>query len=129
MKNIVSYDIDGVIYFGKGYPDGLTPPSNAVIISGRSREEYIETAAMLESRGIKNPLYLNPIPFGQKTRESSGMHKAKTLNSLKEAGWIVEYHIDDDPVQIDVIRKECPWLLVIHFDTPFVEKENVRHEI
>lgn len=126
--DIISYDIDGVIYFGAGQPPGLTPPKNAVIITGRSIDEQQETINMLHSRQIYNTLYMNPIKWENKTRESSGLFKSKILNNLKSTGNNILYHIDDDLIQIEIIKRECPWLLVIQLDTPFVEKENVKHK-
>lgn len=126
MNSIRSFDIDGVIYISDTIK-GLTPEPGDVIITGRSIEEMVETANMLSSRGIANPVYFNPIPFDQKSRESSGIHKANTLNDLKARGYDIQVHFEDDEVQIEQINKLAPWVNVIHINHNLTEKENVRH--
>lgn len=122
-----TYDIDGVIYFNEEI-DGITPTKCDIIITGRSYEESEETLQMLNSRGIFNTVYFNNLKFEEKTRESSGLHKAITIKSLLSAGFNIKCHFDDDPVQIDIIREACPSIKVIYIETPFVEKENVCHK-
>lgn len=123
-----SWDIDGVIFMGKGYR-GLKPAPRDIIITGRSWEEETETTAMLRHFGIlHNKIYFNPLPFDQKTRESSGEHKAKVLNTLKGYGENVEIHFEDDPVQAKIIRALAPHVQVVEIVHNLVEKENVRHE-
>jgi len=125
---INSYDIDGVIYLGK-YLNGLKPDKNDIIVTGRSYEEKPETEAMLHSKDIDNLVFYNPLEWENKTRESSGEHKANTLNYLKRHGMEIGIHFEDDDVQASIIENLCPWLKVVRIHTPFIEKENVRHAI
>jgi len=128
MDVVASYDIDGVIYQGPRVP-GLKPRPQDIIITGRSFQEKTETRRMLESKGIYNPMWMNPVYFEEKTRESSGYHKAKILNELVNAGYPeLVVHYEDDPVQGEIIKQECPWIEVIMVISDLVEKENVRHE-
>ena len=34
---------------------------------------------------------------------------------------------EDDPIQKEVIERECPWINVVHVVHELTEKENVRH--
>ena len=116
------FDIDGVIHLGNGIC-GIRPGPKDVIITGRSYEEEPETKAFLLKHGIKNNVYFNPLPFDEKGRESSGIHKANTLKFLK--------HEEGIKVQFDEVQKaeiEKGWTgKVIHVSHDFTEKENVRH--
>jgi len=123
---INSFDIDGVIFMRKGLM-GVRPGPKDVIITGRSEEEAEETKKMLREHGITNHVFFNPLPFNEKSRASSGIHKAEVLNKLKKAGVEVAIHFEDDPVQIKEIKKACPWVNVVHLDHDLTEKENVRH--
>ena len=118
-----SFDIDGVIYMGNGLA-GVKPQYGDIIITGRSFQEEEETKAMLRDMGIHNKVYYNSLPFERKTRESSGRHKANVLNNFEGE---ITIHFEDDPVQIAVIKKYCPWLNVVHLNHNLTEKENVRH--
>jgi len=120
------FDIDGVIHLGNGVC-GVRPGPNDVIITGRSYEEEPETKAFLIRNGIQNKVYFNPLPFLEKSRETSGIHKAKTLKRLKhEEGLEVQYFFEDDEVQKSEIEKGWNGK-VIHVSHDFTEKENVRH--
>jgi hypothetical protein len=121
MNKINGFDIDGVITVG------IYPGKNDIIISGRSFEEYPETISMLEKKGIFNRVYFNKLPFKKKTRQSSGFHKADTLNSLKEKGIIIDTFFEDDEIQYDVIKENCPWIKLVHVSHNLTEKENIRH--
>lgn len=124
---INSFDIDGVIYLGEGV-EGLRPNKDDVIITGRSVDESPETLQYLHSRGIFNRVYFNPIPFDDKTRASSGVHKAHTLNKLLNLGINIVCHFEDDPIQLAQIRAICPSVFAVHVNTNgLVELENVRH--
>lgn len=114
---INSYDIDGVISVG------ITPRPEDIIITGRSYEEAPETLAFLHSKGIYNQVFFNPQDFNEKTRESSGRHKA---NILAQFYGIVEKHFEDDEVQKAEIEKalDIPVVLLQH---NFTNKENERH--
>jgi hypothetical protein len=120
------FDIDGVIHLGNGIC-GIRPGPKDVIITGRSYEEEPETKAFLLKHGIKNNVYFNPLPFDEKGRESSGIHKANTLKFLKhEEGIKVQFFFEDDEVQKAEIEKGWNGK-VIHVSHDFTEKENVRH--
>lgn len=125
VRKCNSFDIDGVIYMGEY--DGIYPGPDDVIITGRSIEEMRETRAMLDKKGIKNELHLNPLPFDQKTRESSGIHKGNVINWLWSKGTLIQCHFEDDPIQAAEIKKLCPNVNVILVQHDLVEKENVRH--
>lgn len=121
-----SFDIDGVIYIRKGLI-GVRPGPDDVIITGRSFEEEPETKAMLEAAGIFNTVFYNPLRFDQKSREGSGVHKANTLNMLRGIGEDIQIHFEDDPIQIEEIKKLCPWINIVHLDHDLTYKENMRH--
>lgn len=123
MSKINSFDIDGVIYLGPVF-GGLYPGPNDVIITGRSFEEAPETLRMLESKGITNKVYFNPLPFDEKTRHSSGVHKARVINELGN----IALHFEDDPIQMEAIIDNTKGVQVVHINHDLVEKENVRHE-
>lgn len=128
MKRINSFDIDGVIHISKDVV-GLHPGPDDVIITGRSREEIVETCDMLLKRGITNQVYFNPLPFDKKTRESSGFHKATTINKLLLEGIQVIAHFEDDEIQAKVIEESCGGRVhVIRIVHDLTNKENVRHD-
>jgi len=124
--SIASFDIDGVIFNGHGVP-GIYPGYHDIIITGRSFEEEPETIMMLQDRGIRNKVYFNDLPFAEKTRESSGYHKAETLNTLKDLGMDIVVHYEDDPVQADIIESLTE-VYVIRIINPAVPKENRRQD-
>ena len=126
QKVINSFDCDGVIFINEEV-GGVHPGPNDVIITGRSVDEQIETYEMLQERGIYNLIYFNPLPFDKKTRKSSGYHKANILNELKKSGYIINCHFEDDEVQAEVIRKNCPDVTVVMLVHDLTNKENVRH--
>lgn len=117
-----SFDIDGVIYMGKVHT-GVWPGPNDVIITGRSFEEESETLKMLRARGIDNKVYFNPLAYEEKTRSTSGLHKAKTIAKLN-----VKIHFEDDPIQAKAIRDLCPDVTVVMLEHDLIEKENKRHK-
>lgn len=123
---INTYDIDGVIFLGKDL-EGLTPGKNDHIITGRSFEEKPETEAFLHSREIFNTLHMNPLAFDQKSRASSGIHKGNTIKALESEGYVIGVHFEDDPIQMEEIKKIVPHVNVILLVHDLVEKENVRH--
>ena len=85
------------------------------------------TKYMLAKRGITNKVMFNDLPFDEKTRESSGEHKANCIKALFSAGYVVTAHFEDDDVQANVIRKECPDVPVIMIVHDLTEKENKRN--
>jgi hypothetical protein len=124
---INSFDIDGVIYMGEF--GGVYPGPSDIIITGRSFEEELATLQMLKKKGINNEVFFNPIPFDQKSRESSGKHKANILNDLRLfKGIKVGIHFEDDPIQAAVIREDAPHVQVVLLQHDLVEKENIWHE-
>lgn len=126
MNSINTFDIDGVIFMGfdKG---GVYPGPRDVIITGRSNQEIKETLDMLNEKNINNVVYFNPLPYDQKTRETSGEHKARIIRKLINDGSVVSIHFDDDPIQADIIRRAIPEIEVVLLQHDLVEKENVRH--
>jgi hypothetical protein len=82
---------------------------------------------MLARRGITNKVMFNDLSFDEKTRESSGEHKANCIKALFSAGYIVTAHFEDDEIQANVIRKECPDVPVIMVVHDLTEKENKRN--
>lgn len=126
MKSINSYDIDGVILMDDGYR-GVNPGDQDIIITGRSFEEEPETLKALEERGIFNTVYFNQISFEHKTREHGGTHKAQVINMLKDLHDVhVQIHFEDDPIQADVIKRECPHVQVVLLEHNLVERGNKR---
>jgi len=126
-KLINTFDIDGVIYMGKY--GGVYPGPDDVIITGRSKEEEAETLEMLEYKGISNTVHFNPLPYDQKSRKSSGQHKGRTLYYLEEIGYRIGVHFEDDPIQVEEIKKIMPHVNVVLLQHDLVEKENVpRHD-
>lgn|SRR5574343_210598 len=123
---ISTFDIDGVIFISPEV-GGVHPGPNDVIITGRSFEEQPETERMLHRRGIYNNVLYNPLPFDQKTRETSGHHKARCIKGLQDVGYEVVCHYDDDEIQAAIIREECPGVNLVMLVHDLTEKENVRH--
>lgn len=121
-----TFDIDGVIFINKEI-GGLHPGPNDIIVTGRSYEESAETYKMLESRGIHNLVFFNHVPFDQKSRVSSGHHKATIINGLTSHGCKIGCHFEDDPIQADEIRKACTVPVIMIGSNDFTELENVRH--
>lgn len=122
---INTYDIDGVIYMGKGRV-GVFPGMNDHIITGRSFEEAEETHRMLRLRSIHNIVHYNPLKFDEKTRESSGLHKAKVITELHNQFGVI-IHFEDDEIQAAIIKEQCPWVNIVLLQHNLVNKENERH--
>ena len=124
MKKIVSFDCDGVLTLPIKPVD-----DNYVVITGRSLEEEKETLDFLRARGIDGEVFFNPVKFNEKTRKSSGLHKARVLLELLNKGFEILMHFEDDPVQIDIIKTWVPEVPVIHVNhNGMVELENVRRD-
>ena len=120
-----TFDIDGVICMGNWV--GVRPGPGDVIITGRSYEESDETDDFLQAHHITNQVFYNPVKFEDKTRASSGEHKARVINQLMAHGHVVQCHFEDDEVQAQVIEQETglPVVLLKH---NLVNKENVRRD-
>jgi len=126
MFEIHSWDCDGVVFINKDVR-GLRPEPNDVIITGRSFEEEPETRAMLAKRAINNPIFFNPLKYHEKSRQTAGEHKARTIKRLRSEGYNIVVHWEDDEVQAEVIRRECPEIHVIMIVHDLTYKENKRH--
>jgi hypothetical protein len=124
---ISTYDIDGVIFINKDIK-GITPGPYDFIITGRSYEEKPETERMLADRGIYNQVFYNPLSFDQKSRASSGQHKGNTIKKLIAEGHEIQFHVEDDEIQIAEIKKIVPELNIIHMKHNMTEKENIRND-
>lgn len=120
-----TYDIDGVINMGEHFK-GITPGKNDIIITGRSVDEADYTHKWLSELGITNYVIFNPIPFDKKTRESSGWHKANTINMLIRDGFEIGLHFEDDEIQAKIIEDHTP-VIVVRINHNLVDKENVWH--
>ena len=116
-QTINSYDIDGVITVG------ITPRPEDIIITGRSYEEAKETLEYLHSRGIYNQVFFNPVRYDEKSRVSSGEHKARILKAFEG---MVGKHFEDDIIQKQKIEEvvDIPVVLLKHNLT---NKENEKH--
>ena len=120
LKTINGFDIDGVISIG------IHPGPDDVIITGRSFEESKETLEMLRGRGINNKVFFNPLKYDDKTRESSGDHKASVINGLLDQGIKIEKFFEDDEIQKAKIEENTQ-VAVIHVVHDLTNKENQRH--
>ena len=113
---INTFDIDGVIYFGeKG--SGVRPCDGDIIITGRPFSDREETIKMLESRSIYNTVFMNPLSRGDNPhygRKASGIWKGHMIQYLKDLGYEIGIHFEDDPVQIKEIEKRHPDLSIVH---------------
>lgn len=125
-KIINTFDIDGVIFMGVGV-GGVYPGPNDFIITGRSYEEAGYTLEMLRDKGINNYVFFNPLPYEQKGRESSGIHKAKIIKSLQDQGYTINVHFEDDRIQANEITKACKDVTVVILEHDLVKKENCKH--
>jgi len=121
-----TFDIDGVIYINKDV-GGVYPGPNDVIITGRSVEEAPETYKMLEARGIFNTVFFQDVKYEDKTRQSSGAHKATIINMFRENGFNLGVHFEDDEIQAIIIRARCPGHTVVLLEHSLTNKENQRH--
>lgn len=112
---INTFDIDGVIYFGDEVT-GVRPCEDDIIITGRPYHDREETVKMLESRGIYNKVYINPLDRDDPKygRQASGIFKANTITMLQNMGYEIGLHFEDDPIQIEEIKKVHPNLQVVH---------------
>ena len=123
---IRTYDIDGVLCMDGWL--GMRPASQYdLIITGRSVDEEKETRDFLFFNGIQNEVYFNNVPFDQKTRTSSGHHKATVLNKLLRQGKDIVVHYEDDPLQAEIIRDKTP-VEVILVQHSLINKENVKRD-
>ncbi len=113
---INTFDIDGVIYFGEKVT-GVRPCDGDIIITGRPFSDREETIKMLESRSIYNTVFMNPLSRGDNPhygRKASGIWKGHMIQYLKDLGYEIGIHFEDDPVQIKEIEKRHPDLSIVH---------------
>jgi hypothetical protein len=123
---INTFDIDGVILLDLEGVTGVAPLPKDIIVTGRSYEEMTETLDSLNSIGVFNQVFFNHVPYTEKTRESSGQHKAKIIKTLVDQG-LHGVHYEDDPVQIKEIKKIVPNVRIIHVNSnKYTELENKR---
>ena len=128
MYNIKSFDLDGVINLDE-YGLGLRPTNDDdIIITGRSEEEREETELFLKKYNILNKVYYNPLSFSDKTRESSGEHKSRVINTLLEHGTRVVIHYDDDPIQADIIAESTETKVIRLNHNNMIELENIKRD-
>ena len=98
MEKLIGYDIDGVL------TAGVKPVGNYVVISGRTFAEYDNFAKQAAAMA---PVYIRGVGlYGD--RVHAGHFKATIINLLG----VVEFHEDDD-VQINIIKANCPGCNVI----------------
>lgn len=101
---------------------GVFPGDDDVIITGRSFEEADVTMNMIRGRGIFNDVYMNPLKYDEKTRKTSGQHKANTLFYLEQMGYRFGIHFEDDPIQAEEIRQAMPHINIIMLEHDLTEK-------
>lgn len=103
-SKVRGYDIDGVI------TAGIKPfGERTYIVTGRSHEEAPSTMNMLAAKRIFNAVYFNPVGYNETSRENSGLWKAKMIQMLG-----IEDFWEDDMVQIDIIKKLVPSVVIYH---------------
>jgi len=92
------YDIDGVLSIG------VAPRGDYVIISGRTFAEYDDYARRLAQHA---PLFIRGV--GEPgDREHAARFKATMIQMLA----VTEFY-EDDPVQADIIARDCPTCRVV----------------
>lgn len=111
-----SFDFDGVVSIG------IMPGPLDVIITGRTEEEREHVEAFLKERGLTNKVYFQQVKKKKRTREMSGLHKARTLKALLDEGFQISKHFEDDPIQINVIKEELPDLDIVAVCHTLTEK-------
>jgi hypothetical protein len=122
LLKINTFDIDGVIYMGKGRT-GVRPNPDDIIITGRSITQYDETRWQLEKLGVENYVFFNPLGRDDPkySRKESGRWKAKVLTLLKQI-YTIDLHFEDDPVQIKEILKVHPNQGIVELKHDLIEK-------
>lgn len=112
-----TFDFDGVIYLGDFI--GVQPTIRDHIVTGRSYEEYDFVEFYLRDVvGLRFPLeniHMNPLPYSQKSRESSAKHKVEVIQRLRrKTGESHGVHFEDDPLQIKVMNELDPSIRIVH---------------
>ena len=123
MVEVNGYDFDGVVSIG------INPMSkNDVIITGRCIDEQEHVRDILESRGITNEVYFNPMTLAERgnhtveARTFSGKHKANTIKELKKIGITVSRFFEDDKIQYDIIKENHNKIDIVHIVSNLVIK-------
>lgn len=119
---IYGYDFDGVISIG------INPRSKEdVIITGRCIDEKNKVLNELRKRKISNKVYFNPMTLEERgnhteqARTYSGLHKAKTISSLKANGINIIRFFEDDEIQMEIIKKQHPDLEIVYIISNLVK--------
>lgn len=128
MIEICGFDCDGVLSIPALGKSRIMPDVGDIIITGRSYEEEKETREYLNNNGIWNEIFFNPAKFEDKSRESSGHHKANILTLLKNRNINVKAFFEDDEIQARIIKRSCSWVNIIMVVHDLVEKNNVRRD-
>ena len=98
-----SYDIDGVL------TKGIKPEEPCIIVSGRLNKFTEETKRQMKELKINPLIRIFLRPFGEPAdRIAAGYWKSAIISMFN-----IEKHYEDDPVQIDIIKKNCPNVNVI----------------
>lgn len=119
---INAFDFDGVVSIG------INPSPNDVIISGRCFDESFYINTTLRERGIYNAVYLNTMSLKDRgnhtidARRYSGIHKARTIDTLIKSGTEIVNFFEDDEIQAKIIKIACPSVNVIMVISNLVEK-------
>lgn len=116
---INSFDYDGTLTTGAFAP----VVGQDIILTGRCYNEAAQVFAGLSKLGIENiPIFFNPMhysirgDFTEEARLKSATHKVKVLSELAKHHDVT--HWDDDPVQIEYIRKHVPTVKLIQVENP-----------
>lgn len=100
---LTSYDIDGVL------TNGIKPEPPFIVVSGRLNKFAQETKEQMTSFGVDKTIPIFLRPCGEPAdRVCAGYWK-----SFMIACYHVHRHFEDDPVQIDIIKKNCPWVEIV----------------
>lgn len=120
---IFAYDFDGVVSIG------IRPRfSDDIIITGRCQEEAPYVFEKLAEMGISCTVMFNPMTLEERgnhtvqARTYSGLHKAKTISTLRQEGIEVIRFFEDDPVQKAIIEEQHPDLEIVHVVSNLVTK-------
>jgi hypothetical protein len=124
MKSVFGYDFDGVVSIG------ITPSSSQdVVITGRCLDESEIVFDILKKRNILCNVYLNPMLLAERgnhtesSRILSAHHKAKTITVLeREKICKVVRFFEDDPLQLDILKKFHPDLEYVFIESNLVQK-------
>ena len=76
----------------------------------------------LESHDINNEVLFQNCKIEKRTRETSGMHKAITMNFLLKEGFDIICHFEDDPIQIRMINEFAQEVQVVGMHHSLTEK-------